>query len=247
MHNTSNNRPDGKMHPSCTWDGFFNSVEFEQIINVNVLFLYRFSRMKECATILSSTYDCWRLLNYRRKKSFLKIFLKEARLWKIFVVRWASVLAQVVTNRQQTCSNAVPTTCQQDVFALLVPSLWTTCYKVVELNRLVTSCSNNSLSSCNSTICQQVVSDNLVGFVATWCNNSLVTTCWQACYEPVANTSCWQVVRFLHVYIIFLVKQYIIVHSVWYNCKQQVVHASSNYDKSAWITRPSRQHLYEFF
>jgi hypothetical protein len=37
--------------------------------------------------------------------------------------------AQVVTNLQQTCSNAVPTTCQQDVFALLVPSLLlsTTC------------------------------------------------------------------------------------------------------------------------
>jgi hypothetical protein len=75
------------------------------------------------------------------------------------------------SNLQQTCSNAVPTTCQQDVFALLVPSLstqvvnglLTTCYKVVELNRLVTSCSNNYLlSSCNSTICQQVVSDNLV-------------------------------------------------------------------------------------
>ena len=70
--------------------------------------------------------------------------------------------AQVVTNLQQTCSNVVPTTCQQDVFTLLVPSLLTTCYKVVELNRLVTSCSNNLLSSCNSTICQQVVSDNLV-------------------------------------------------------------------------------------
>ena len=79
--------------------------------------------------------------------------------------------AQVVTNLQQTCSNVVPTTCQQDVFALLVPSLLTsvrqfglltTCYKVVELNRRVTSCFNNLLSSCNSTICQQVVSDNLV-------------------------------------------------------------------------------------
>jgi BTB/POZ domain-containing protein 7 len=35
--------------------------------------------------------------------------------------------AQVVTNLQQTCSNAVPTTCQQDVFALLVPSLLTSC------------------------------------------------------------------------------------------------------------------------
>jgi hypothetical protein len=61
-----------------------------------------------------------------------------------------------------TRRNAVPTTCQQDVFALLVPSLLTTCYKVVELNRLVTCCSNNLLSSCNSTICEKVVNDNLV-------------------------------------------------------------------------------------
>jgi hypothetical protein len=73
--------------------------------------------------------------------------------------------SQVVTNLQQTCSNAVPTTCQQDVFALLVLSLLTTCYKVVQRNRLVINCSNNLLSSRNSTSCQQVVSDNLV---ATW-------------------------------------------------------------------------------
>jgi hypothetical protein len=57
--------------------------------------------------------------------------------------------AQVVTNLQQTCSNAVPTTCHQDVFALLVSSLSSnkqvvngllaTCYKVVEINRLTVS------------------------------------------------------------------------------------------------------------
>ena len=47
--------------------------------------------------------------------------------------------AQVVTNLPHTCSNVVPTTCQQDVFALLDPSLLTSCYKVIELNRLVTS------------------------------------------------------------------------------------------------------------
>jgi hypothetical protein len=35
--------------------------------------------------------------------------------------------AQVVTNLQQTCSNAVPTTCQQDVFALLVNNLLQGC------------------------------------------------------------------------------------------------------------------------
>ena len=46
------------------------------------------------------------------------------------------------------CSNAVPTTCQQDVFALLVPSLLTTqvtscqqlvqtCYKIVDSTNLL--------------------------------------------------------------------------------------------------------------
>ena len=40
--------------------------------------------------------------------------------------------AQVVTNLQQTCSNAVPTTCQQDVFALLVPSFFTSCQRLVD-------------------------------------------------------------------------------------------------------------------
>ena len=39
--------------------------------------------------------------------------------------------AQVVTNLHQTCHNAVPTTCQQDVFALLVPSLLTSCQRLV--------------------------------------------------------------------------------------------------------------------
>jgi hypothetical protein len=77
----------------------------------------------------------------------------------------------------------------------VVNGLLTTCV-VVELNSLVTSCSNNFLPSCNSTICQQVLSDNLV---ASWWNNSIVTTCWQACHKSVANTSCWQVVSFLRV------------------------------------------------
>jgi hypothetical protein len=96
---------------------------------------------------------------------------------------------QVVTNLQQTCSNAVPTTCQQDVFALLVDNLlqgcWAqqTCYKfsqqlgiVLQFNNLSTSCE--------------------------WqpCGN-IVTTCWQACYKPAVNTSCWQVARYLRVYL----------------------------------------------
>ena len=42
---------------------------------------------------------------------------------------------------QQTCSNAVPTTCQQNVFAPLVPSLLTSCQWLVDnlLTRLLSS------------------------------------------------------------------------------------------------------------
>jgi hypothetical protein len=74
----------------------------------------------------------------------------------------------------------------------VVNGLLTTCYKDVELDGLVTSCSNNLLSTFNSTICQQVVSDNLV---ATWWNNSincynLLTSLLQACCEHILLTSC---------------------------------------------------------
>jgi hypothetical protein len=47
-------------------------------------------------------------------------------------LRYTRKNAQVVTNLQQICSNAVPTTCQQDVFALLVPSLLTSCARLVD-------------------------------------------------------------------------------------------------------------------
>jgi hypothetical protein len=55
----------------------------------------------------------------------------------IFIVRDVTLSdttrnAQVVTNLQQTCNNAVPTTCQQDVFAVLVPSLLTSCQWLVD-------------------------------------------------------------------------------------------------------------------
>jgi hypothetical protein len=39
--------------------------------------------------------------------------------------------AQVVSNLQQTCSNAIPTTYQQDAFVLLVPSLLTSCQQLI--------------------------------------------------------------------------------------------------------------------
>ena len=76
---------------------------------------------------------------------------------------------------------------------LVATSLQQTCYKLDELNNLVTSCSNNLLSCCKSTTCQQVVSHKLG---TTWPNNSIATTCWYACYKLVASTTCWQVVCF---------------------------------------------------
>jgi hypothetical protein len=142
----------------------------------------------------SANTTCWQLVN-----RFVTTCLQTCNNLCVFTCAQCTIvnITRLVTMLFQQFAN------MQDVFAQLIPSRWqivngflTTCYKVVELNRFVRSFSNNLLSSCNSTICQQVVSDN---HVATWWNNSIVTTCWQACYKPVANTSCWQVVRFLRV------------------------------------------------
>jgi hypothetical protein len=77
--------------------------------------------------------------------------------------------AQVVTNLQQTCSNAVPTTCQQDVFALLVPSLLTSCQRLVD--DLLQGCW--SQQTCYKLFQQLVI---VVQF------NNLSTCCeWQPC------------------------------------------------------------------
>jgi hypothetical protein len=103
---------------------------------------------------------------------------------------------------QQTCSNAVSTTCQQDVFALLVPSLLTSClvdnllqgcwaqqtYHKLFQQLVIVLQFNNLSTSCEWQICSNLI------------NNSIITTFWQACYKPVANTSCWQVVRFFRPY-----------------------------------------------
>ena len=68
-------------------------------------------------------------------------------------------------------------------------------YKFDELNSLVTSCSNNLLSGCKSTTCQQIASYKLG---TTWLDKitAWLQTCWQACYKLVASTTCWQLVRF---------------------------------------------------
>ena len=105
-------------------------------------------------------------------------------------------------NLYKTCSTPVASLLQQGCCEIyshcLFPTCWEvatslqqTCYKLDELNGLVTSCSNNLLLCCKSTSCE---SQN---FVQTWQNNSIATTCWQASYKLVANTTCWQDARFL--------------------------------------------------
>jgi hypothetical protein len=77
--------------------------------------------------------------------------------------------AQVVTNLQQTCSNAVPTTCQQDVFALLVPRLLTSSQRLVD----------NLLQSYWA---QQTCYKLFQQFVIVLPFNNLSTSCeWQPC------------------------------------------------------------------
>jgi hypothetical protein len=78
----------------------------------------------------------------------VRLLIKKEVCWYLFILdnsirmmaqgqhrrklMYKSKNAQVVTNLQQTCNNAVPTTCQQDVFALLVPSLLTSCQRLAD-------------------------------------------------------------------------------------------------------------------
>jgi hypothetical protein len=119
--------------------------------------------------------------------------------------RYSRKNAQVVTNLQQTCSNAVPTTYQQVVFALLVPSLLTSCYHT---RKNLASCSKsankqvNTLCSHVTLFCSQVVikfgtsCSQLVTILMalsdllqccsntseqSWYNNIVTTLCRQPC------------------------------------------------------------------
>jgi hypothetical protein len=115
----------------------------------------------------------------------------------IFIVRDVTLSdttrnAQVVTNLQQTCSNAVPTTCQQDVFAVLVPSLLTSCQWLVD--NLLQGCWGQQ--TCYELLQQlvivlqfnnfeQVVSHNLFKVV------KLQDTCeWQLCGNLIKYQHC---------------------------------------------------------
>jgi hypothetical protein len=65
--------------------------------------------------------------------------------------------AQFVTNLQQTYTNAVSTTCQQDVFALLVPKLSTPCLQLA--TRLLSSTDSLQLvpTTCHRPAIQQLI------------------------------------------------------------------------------------------
>ena len=123
------------------------------------------------------------------------------------LAHYARKNAQVVTNLQQICSNAVPTTCQQNVFALLVPSSLTSCqlstyYTVVELNRLVTSYNtfclwkhhvNLLLQSFRSVRNIYVVfpqTKSIIRFIAMQTSKKLVASCSNNLLSSCNSTSC---------------------------------------------------------
>jgi hypothetical protein len=80
--------------------------------------------------------------------------------WDTVIILYTRKNAQVVTNLQQTCSNAVPTTCQQDVFALPVPSLLTRLLSSTDLLQVApTTCYRPAIQQF---VNKTVASDNLV-------------------------------------------------------------------------------------
>jgi hypothetical protein len=93
----------------------------KQTKNIKVTQLFRCKRLDKT---LKST-PRWRLMTRS------DVMCKQ-RIPSTGITLYTRKNAQVVTNLQQTCSNAVPTTCQQDVFALLVPSLLTSCQRLVD-------------------------------------------------------------------------------------------------------------------
>jgi hypothetical protein len=118
----------------------------------------------------SAKTTCWRLV--------------DRLVTRCDIFAFVAVLFQQLVNRM--CSHC------------LFPSLLTSCLRLVD-NLLQGCWTQTDLwhvvpTTCYRPAIQQVVCDN---FVITGWSNSIVTACWQACYKPVAFTSCWQVVRFL--------------------------------------------------
>jgi hypothetical protein len=117
----------------------------------------------------------WKVFENRQKKS-LKVF-EFFWSWRLRTLIRYHVLNgsthvkmhKLYQNLQQTCSNAVPTTCQQDVFALLVPSLLISCQRLV----------GNLLQGCWA---QQTYYKLFQQLVIVLQFNNLSTSCeWQPC------------------------------------------------------------------
>jgi hypothetical protein len=167
-------------------------------------------------SILSCGMKVWRIYNYLKNISSTSTFWAEATNFprrrafaqnsklclyfsrgcisftsqlSVIVSIYTRKNAQVVTNLQRTCSNAVPTTCQQDVFALLVPSLLTSCQRLVD----------NLLQGCWA---QQTCYKLFQQLVIVLLFNNLSTSCeWQPCsnyliyYIHDKITAIWLVKR----------------------------------------------------
>jgi hypothetical protein len=67
--------------------------------------------------------------NHLERKISEHILTRRCHMFQI--LHSHSQLVLYTRKNAQTCDNTVPTTCQQDVFALLVPSLFTSCQRLV--------------------------------------------------------------------------------------------------------------------
>ena len=104
--------------------------------------------------------------------------------------------AQLVTNLQQTCSKLVGTSLLQDLFALLVPSLLTSCYKSAA-DLLQAWWTQQPCYKFVPTTCYRAASQQLVNML--WVTDLVqldkITALLQLVEKLVASTTCWQDVR----------------------------------------------------
>ena len=103
-------------------------------IAVFVLEVIRFMLMAD--TVQVCFYDGPICMNRKIVRLLIRLCINAANR-RIIRQDYTCKNAQFVTKLQQTCNNAVPSICQQDVFALLVPGLLTSCQRLV--TRLLSS------------------------------------------------------------------------------------------------------------
>jgi hypothetical protein len=119
--------------------------------------------------------------------------------------RYTHKSAQVVTNLQQTYSNAVPTICQQDVFALLVATAcWQLATRLLNLTdlfqqdklfqQLVIVLQFNNLSTswewqpCSNLMKQQHCYNLLTSLLQACCEHILLSSCETVFLVKAGNT-----------------------------------------------------------